>query len=242
MLPAAASVMVVMLFMIIPALFIPMILTMFLTAVITPVTVAVFVLVPTFLMPVVIVIIIIMVISTIRIITVSFRGVPISFILQMARLVVVTVLRRTVLMIMRHIHIIVPLLADKINGTVTRAVLNAVTPPVLDVPVRRVQINRLMNNIGRRIDNRRIRINQLGQRISITQMNLAIKTRLPNLDGKPDIGCQSGRCRKHKRCQYRSFQHTALNPIPWQMLLGMIHTITPVDFVAACDKNPAAWR
>ena len=172
MFPTAASIVAVMFFMIESMILVPFIITM------------VFVFVAVLIAPIMVVIaaVVVMVIPPVRIVMLSFRVVPVCLIMQMARIIVMAMLRRTVLVIVRHIDIVVPLFANKINRPVTRAVLNAVTPPIFDVFMRRVQINGLMNDIGWRIDNRRIRINQFGYWISITQMNLTIETRLPNLD------------------------------------------------------------
>jgi len=96
--------------------------------------------------------------------------------------------------IMRHIYIIIPLVANEIDGSAASIIFGAELLPIFCMAGRYVQINRLSNNaIGSGLNHDWTSVNEFWLR-GTSNVDLTIKARLPDADGHTDISsiCRAG--------------------------------------------------
>jgi len=92
-------------------------------------------------------------------------------------------------LVLRHIDIIVPPVTHEIDRLSASIIFAAVFAPFLLMTRRHVQVDRLIDNAGRRMpDHDGLCVNEFRSRI-VSNVNAAIKTRLADADRHTDIGC-----------------------------------------------------
>lgn len=91
-------------------------------------------------------------------------------------------------LLMRHIDILVPLLAHEVDRLAAGIIFAAVLFPILGMTGRYVQIDRFLDDMNRRRpDHDGLSINHLRPRC-VPDVKAAVKARLADAYGHPDIG------------------------------------------------------
>jgi len=90
-------------------------------------------------------------------------------------------------MVLRHIDISVPPVADEIDGMAARIVSVAVTAPVFRMTGRDAHVDRLSNDDGCGPNHDRASVYDFRLR-EASDIDTAVKPRLPDTDGDTDIG------------------------------------------------------
>jgi len=119
----------------------------------------------------------------------SFTMLMITFVVFLAVFfVMVLVMSLAVRPVMRHIDIVVPFVAHEIDRSSASIIFLTVLAPVLLMPRRYVQINRLFDNVTwHGLNHDGLWVNELRLR-SVSNVNAPIKARLADTDRNTDIG------------------------------------------------------
>jgi hypothetical protein len=94
-------------------------------------------------------------------------------------------------LIMGNIDIVVPFIANEIDGSPASIIFTAVLAPFLLMARRYMHVDRLINDSGRRrLNHDGFCVNKLGLR-GVSDVNAAIKAGLADADRHSDLGCLS---------------------------------------------------
>ena len=98
------------------------------------------------------------------------------------------------LTILRHIHIVIPMILHEIYRTTACIVLATIIAPLLCMPRRNMQIDWLIGNAYRPYDDG-LRVNQ-HRTWEITDIDASVKAWLTNRNRDADIGCRDWQANK----------------------------------------------
>ncbi|OHX19161.1 hypothetical protein BI344_19065 [Chromobacterium sphagni] len=87
----------------------------------------------------------------------------------------------------RRVYLMVPIISDKQNALPASSIVVAITFPMLDMPGRNSQINRIASAVTRLHDDG-LRGNHLRRRI-VANIQTPVKARLSDIDRDASAGC-----------------------------------------------------
>jgi hypothetical protein len=123
------------------------------------------------------------------VVVVVVPAIVVMIMLMIAVIVVIVIVVVPIIAVTRYVLAVVPIVTDKVHGTAAGIVFGAVPRPVLLMSRRHVEINRLACERGVPMNHRGTRIDDSWGLRRIAEIDLAKKSRFPDIDGNANIGC-----------------------------------------------------